>query len=116
MMIRKTAVVVALAILFLSSTFALAATDLDAIEACSEAIATTIEKEQGAGVKFRIDDSGISPNTRLGRRTTFEMNAVDPSSNTAIGKFDCKVDSSAQVVLLRTVALDVPVAVPQNRS
>lgn len=116
MKITNPAAVVALPILLLSSVFANAATDRDAVQACSDEIATIIEKKQGAAVNLRVDDSGINPREILvSRRTSFEMNALDATEN-VIGRFRCQVDRKAYVTRLRTLTLDLPVAEHQNRS
>jgi len=103
------AVLVAPALLF-SAAVVNAATDRDAVQACSAAIATTIEREQGPGVKIRVDESGINPGERLVRQTTFEMDALDPSTETVVGKFSCRVDRDAHVMKLRTLTLALPLA------
>lgn len=113
--IRVTAV--AVPVLSLCSAMADAATDLDAVQACSEAIATTIEERQGAEVGLRIDDSGINPRERLvGRVTVFDVNAIDVSTDKVIGRFSCRVDRRAQVTRLRTLKLAVPVAERRGRT
>jgi len=117
MKITNRAAVVALPILLLSSVFANAATDRDAVQACSDAIASIVEKKQGAAVNLRVDDSGINPREKLvSRRTSFEMNALDATEENVIGRFRCQVDRKAYVTQLRTLTLDLPVAEHQNRS
>lgn len=100
--------IVALPVLMLNSFYASAATDRDAVVACSEAIATVVAEEQGAAVRTRIDDSRVEPKRVLRRTTQFDMNALDPSTNDVIGIFRCLVDNQARVVQLRTLSLDVP--------
>lgn len=116
MKITSRAVAIALPALLLSSALANATTDREAVQACSEAIVTTIEKKQQAEVRLRIDESGIDPGEKLDRRTVFAIDALEPSTGKLIGKFSCLVDRSAQVRQLRTLRLHVPGARRGSRS
>ena len=108
MKILKHAGIVALPVLLLNSFYASAATDRDAVVACTAAIATVVEEEQGATVRTRIDDTRIEPNLKLRDLTQFDMDAKDPATDNVIGVFRCLVDDRARVVQLRTLSLDVP--------
>ena len=117
MKVTKWATVIALPVMLFSTALVNAATDRDAVQACSEAIATTIEKRQGAAVNLRVDQSGINPTEKLVSGTTmFEVKALDASTEDVIGRFRCQVNRSAEVLRLRTLALDVPAASRQNPS
>ena len=111
MKISNLAGAVALTSLLSFPVVADAATDRDALQACSEAIATTIEKKQEASVNLRVDESSIDPDARLvGTLTSFEVDARDTSTDNVIGRFRCQVDRRANVTRLRTLALNIPSA------
>lgn len=117
MKVTNWAVLTALPVMLFSTALANAATDRDAVQACSEAVVTTIENKHGAAVNLRVDESGINPTEKLvSRSTMFEISAVDSSTEDVIGRFQCHVNRNAEVLRLRTLALDVPAAGRQDPS
>ena len=112
----KHATLIAVPALLLSSVTAMAATDLDAIKACSLEIATAIENEQGAALKLNIDKSGFNERRRLKGITVFHIDAKDPSTNNVVGKFDCRVNRRAEVRSLRELSPGAPIAERRSRS
>lgn len=91
--------------LTLNGTLASAATDRDAVAACSEAIAEMFERKQGADVRARIGEHVIDLGRRLTAVTLFHVEAVNPATDAVIGKFDCVVNRQAKVRSLRTMPL-----------
>ena len=111
MKVTKWAALVALPVLLFNTAIANAGTDRDAVQACSQAIAKTIEERQGVGVGLRVDESGIRPSRELvSRITMFDIDALDASTEEVIGRFRCHVNRSAEVTRLRTITLDVRAA------
>lgn len=117
MKVKNWAAFAALPVMLLGIADADAGTDRDAVQACSQAIAATIEEKQGAGFRLRVDESGIDPSKALvSRITTFDVDALDASTKEVIGRFRCNVNRSAEVTRLRTLALDVRAAKREDRS
>lgn len=108
MKIRKLSKAVALSVLMLGAVAANAATDRDAVQACSEAIATNVEKRQGSTVKLTIDLSAVSTKRRLINDTLFHLDAINPATDHVIGRFDCRVDRRAIVRSLKRLPPDAP--------
>lgn len=115
MKMNKGKYVFALSIL-LGTVAANAATEIDAMQACTDAIATEIKDAQGADVRVRIDASTIDPDKVLHGLTVFHLDAVDASTNELVRKFDCQVNRRAKVRSLRTLSLDAPSAIERSRS
>ena len=116
MKVKDLAALAALPVLVLSTANADAGTDRDAVQACSQAVVATIEERQGAGVGLRIDESGIDPSKELVNRITmFDIDALDASTEKVIGRFRCHVNRDAEVMRLRTLALDVRAAKREDR-
>lgn len=111
MKIKTCSKVAALPVLMLSAITAHAATNGDALQACSEAIATSIEKQQGAELKLRVDASSIDPGRRLHNDTLFHLDAVDPATDNVVGRFDCRVNRRAHVRSLYELSPDAPSAI-----
>lgn len=107
---RKGSSIFMLYVLLLSSVAANAATELDAVEACSDAIATSIANKQGAAVKVRIDRSEVDTRRRLNSLTMFHLDVMDSSETSVVGRFDCTVNRSAKVQSLRHLSIDAPSA------
>ena len=85
-----------------------AGTNNDAIEACAGAIAAYIEDSQGAQPSLRVDTSLITERDRLDPITKFEMDAIDASSRSIVGRFTCVVDGRGKVKRLVTLPLGAP--------
>lgn len=105
-----------LPVLLLSSVAANAATDMDAVEACSDAIATSIANKQGEAVKVRIDPSEVDAKRKLGRLTMFHLDVLESSTSSVVGRFDCAVNRHAKVRSLQRLAIDAPSAGQRSRS
>ncbi len=110
MKIRNHGKKLALPILVFGSMAANAATERDAIRACSEAIATSVEQRQGATVKLTVDLSSVSVKRRLAEDTMFHLDAVNPVNDNVIGRYDCRVDRRAIVRSLQELPPDAPEA------
>lgn len=105
-----------LPVLLLSSVVANAATDLDAVEACSDAIATTFANKQDAAVKVRIDQAMVDAKHRLGRLTKFHLDVFEASTTSVVGRFDCTVNRGAKIRSLVSLSIDAPSAEERSRS
>lgn len=116
MKMRITGKALVLPVLLLSSVVANAESDLDAVTACSDAIAKTFTDKQGAAVKVRIDQSEIDTGHRLGRLTKFHLDVRDPSTTNVVGRFDCTVNRRAKIRWLTLLPIDAPSAELRSRS
>lgn len=105
-----------LSLLLLSSVAANAATDMDALEACSDAIATSFANKQGEAVKVRIDQSEVDARRQLGSLTMFHLDVLESSTSSVVGRFDCTVNSRAKVRSLKRLSIDAPSAGQRSRS
>jgi hypothetical protein len=112
---KKLELMVPLLVLLLSSAAANAATDLDAVRACSDAIATSIAENQGETVKVRIDQTYIDTKRSLGQFTLFNIDVMDSATDEVIGRFDCTVSRRANVRSLQVLPLDAPPAARRSR-
>lgn len=105
-----------LPVLLLSSVVASAATDLDAVEACSDAIAASFANKQDAAVKVRIDQSMVDAKRRLGGPTKFHLDILEASTTSIVGRFDCTVNRRAKIRSLKSLSIDAPSAEQRSRS
>lgn len=108
--------VLVLPVLLLSSVVANAATDLDAVEACSDAIAASLADKQDAAVKVRVDQSMVDAKRRLGGLTKFHLDVMEASTTSVVGRFDCTVNRRAKIRSLVSLSIDAPSAVQRSRS
>lgn len=116
MITYKTKSVFVLPVLLLSSVAANAATDMDAVEACSNAIATSFADKQGEAVKVQIDQSLVDTKRRLGGLTKFHLDVLKPSSTSIVARFDCTVNRNAKIMSLKSLSIDSPSAEERSRS
>ena len=102
-------------VLILGSGFALAKTDADAVQACTNAIAASIEERQGLEPGVSLDNSQIASKRRLVGITKFELDVLDASSKNVVGKYTCVVDRRANVRRLSALSDDAPDATRRAR-
>jgi hypothetical protein len=101
---------VLLAVVMPLSSAVHAATEHDALSSCMTALKANFEQSVGHGIDASLDEnSGVSVG-RIGRRTTFHLDAIDPVSGNIVVKADCIVNGDAKVVKLTTLPLDAKTA------
>lgn len=110
MKFRELIAIATIPVVMLASGIASAATDGEAVRACSTAIAAAIEKKQGIEPGLKVDQSNVSTRRRLTGYTAFELDARDSSSNDVIGRYTCVVNRRAEVRRLTTLSLNGPSA------
>lgn len=115
-MITKRHKIIALPLLMLSAITANAATEHEAVQACSEAMKVSVEKKVGAEVKLTVDSSGTDPGQRLSPSTLFHLDAVDAATDTVVGRYECVVSRGAKVRRLIALSLNAPDAKARARS
>lgn len=104
MKIKSRSKVLAVPILMLGAYSANAATDMDAVQACSDAIATFVEEKQGAPLKVSVDLSTSGLGRRLSEPTVFHLDATDPTTGDVVGRYDCHVNRRGIVRSLRELS------------
>ena len=99
MKIKNASKLLALPVLILStmSTAANAATNREALQSCSEAIATSIAEKQGSPLKLNVDATHLMPERRLKEAAMFQVTVVNTADDNVVGMYDCRVSRRANV-------------------
>lgn len=87
-----------------------AATGEDGFRACVSALVKDLSDAQGYPLQATISDDSAVADDRLGRRTRIYLDARDPASREVVAKFDCIVNTKAEVVKLLKLPDDASVA------
>jgi len=82
-----------------------AATDKDAMEACSQALVEHIEETRGTVVKLKIANLDAARSMRLDGSLIYHLDARVTDSNEVVARADCVVNRYARVKDLRTLPL-----------
>jgi hypothetical protein len=87
-----------------------AATGEDGFEACVSALVQDLSDAQGYPLQATISDDTAVADNRLKRRNHYYLDARDPASREIVAKIDCIVNKKAEVVSLKRLPDDAPVA------
>jgi hypothetical protein len=101
----KLAVLLSLPAVLALSANSNAATESDALRACSASLTEKFEARQDSEISTHVDESGIRSGRHLRGTTVFHIDVYNGKSREVIARADCYVNRRGHVTSLRTLQL-----------